>query len=344
MSVKETPKANRYLDLKEKERAYRKHMEAVANAKATIDTTAPEPSNRLKAKEKADARYRKQLKTDFSKRERMIASVHEGERKEIFPDDYYPEDDDEIDFDELVKKYGDDLELVKDELDAKAQEKTKSPQQINNIPPKKATSKKETIRFGYGKDDSVQIEEHDDTEENIQDNVNYILNGTIDKLTAEEIVPIASIKAESPKEKQRPPSKIPRKTSTSSSKDMKQSKNLKKDEKGTTKEKESTLKRSSRPTTATSTMSFENDFEDDFEDDFADQSSNDEKSESSQKDTNETGENFESDSNSNKDEDEQNKEELNDADEHSTEPMEKIQPVQLKQDSDDMPELEFPDF
>jgi hypothetical protein len=50
MSVRENPVANRICDMKDKGRAYQKHLDALASAKTTIDTSSPELSRRARAK------------------------------------------------------------------------------------------------------------------------------------------------------------------------------------------------------------------------------------------------------------------------------------------------------
>jgi hypothetical protein len=43
MSVRESPVQNRICDIQDKDRAYKKHLDAVAAAKSVIDTSAPKP-------------------------------------------------------------------------------------------------------------------------------------------------------------------------------------------------------------------------------------------------------------------------------------------------------------
>lgn len=77
MSVKDLPVANRYLDVKEKERAYKKHLRAIACAKPTIDTSAPPPPNRMRVKSQMDNCYRQSVLRELATRDKMIADVHE---------------------------------------------------------------------------------------------------------------------------------------------------------------------------------------------------------------------------------------------------------------------------
>jgi hypothetical protein len=56
MSVREAPVANRVCDAKDKDRAYKKHIEAVASAKTTIDTSSPEMTRRTRVKAEAHSR------------------------------------------------------------------------------------------------------------------------------------------------------------------------------------------------------------------------------------------------------------------------------------------------
>lgn len=375
MSVRETPKSNRYLDLKEKERAYRKHMEAVANARPTIDTSTPDCPSRLRVKEKADAHYRRQLLTDYSKRERMIASAKDGKRnnQELFPDNYNPDDDD-IDFDELVKKYGGD-NIYQDE------DKKEIPQNNNNNF-EKTPHKTEKIHFGDGK---VQIEEEDG--DDITTNLDDILNDNIDDLTKKS-KPQNKDKG-TPNSKSRASSKIPvsrKSNSTAKSspkgednskkkKDDKTAKSTKKEQKQdeqntkglldtsmNEKKFSSSAKKKTLQNTASSTMSFADDFEDDFEND---QTTEEEKenfdepasaSESESTDTNKFEEEknesdkFSSNDTSDSEDADKKKKSLelteNDTDElDKTEPMSNpIAKLAEDQNSDDMPELDFPDF
>lgn len=372
MSVRETPKSNRYLDLKEKERAYKKHMEAVANAKPTIDTSTPDCPNRLRVKEKADAHYRRHLLTDYSKRERMIASAKEGKRnnQDMFPDNYNP-DDDEIDFDELVKKYGGDI--YQDNPEPKEPPPVKSPEKSPHKTPEKSPHKTEKIHFGDGK---VKIEEED--AEEITKNLDEILNDNIDDLTSKKS---PSKEKGTPSQKSRASSKIPvpRKTNSSSkneenSKKEKTNKSSQKVEKkqekidtksgllGTSKDSfSSSAKKKTLQNTASSTMSFGDDFEDDFEND---QSTEEEKdnfdepasaseSESTNKFEEEKNESDDSKSNksSDSDDDDDTKKKSLSLDETNSSELDKTEPMsnpiaKLAEDknSDDMPELDFPDF
>lgn len=108
MSVKETPTANRFLAMKEKERAYQKHLQAVASAKATIDTSAPDVPNRLKVKSQMDAQYRKAVLKDYATRDRMVKQM-KGE---------IPEFDDDFDEEEFMKKFAEKGELFDGEKES----------------------------------------------------------------------------------------------------------------------------------------------------------------------------------------------------------------------------------
>lgn len=72
MSVKEKPAANRYLEQKEQEKAYKKHMTAVANARPTINTTQPELPGRLRELNKKNQAYRKATLKTYEKRDKMM--------------------------------------------------------------------------------------------------------------------------------------------------------------------------------------------------------------------------------------------------------------------------------
>lgn len=74
MSVKEKPASNRYLEQKEQDKAYRKHMAALANAKSTINTTQPEISGRLRMKAENNRVYRQRALKMMEQRDKMVES------------------------------------------------------------------------------------------------------------------------------------------------------------------------------------------------------------------------------------------------------------------------------
>ena len=78
MSVREKPVANRYLDLKEKERSYMKHIGAVCRARSTINTTQPDTPRRLQVAAVNNARYRQNLKRDYNSNSRKISEIDQG--------------------------------------------------------------------------------------------------------------------------------------------------------------------------------------------------------------------------------------------------------------------------
>lgn len=75
MSVKEPAVSNRYLDLKEKEKAYRKHMSALSRARPTINTTQPEPARRIVQADKHSSDYRKNLIRHMKVHTQLMSSV-----------------------------------------------------------------------------------------------------------------------------------------------------------------------------------------------------------------------------------------------------------------------------
>lgn len=75
MSVREKPVANRYLDLLEKERSYRRHVHKVARTKATINTTQPETPRRLMVAERNNTRYRNGMRRTFVEHDRLVSDV-----------------------------------------------------------------------------------------------------------------------------------------------------------------------------------------------------------------------------------------------------------------------------
>lgn len=77
MSVREKPVASRYLDLKEKEKSYRKHINAVVTARATINTTQPDTPPRLQVAAVNNARHRQNLKRDYESNMRKIMEVEQ---------------------------------------------------------------------------------------------------------------------------------------------------------------------------------------------------------------------------------------------------------------------------
>jgi len=72
MSIRELPVSNRYLDLKEKEKAYQKHLKALVSSKATIDMSRPETPGRINYAKQCTQKYRKEMKAMLSKREEII--------------------------------------------------------------------------------------------------------------------------------------------------------------------------------------------------------------------------------------------------------------------------------
>ena len=122
MSVREAPTVNRICDLKDKDRAYRKHLDALAHAKPTIDTSAPEVPNRLKAKSRADARYRQAVVSEQAARKKMLAKATKGEAPA----------ESEFNEDEVLKKFSEDAELfdaqermAEDEVTREVQQRVK---------------------------------------------------------------------------------------------------------------------------------------------------------------------------------------------------------------------------
>lgn len=78
MSVREKPVASRYLDLKDKERSYMKHVGAVRRARSTINTTQPDTPRRLQVAAVNNARYRRNLKRDHDVNARKITEIDQG--------------------------------------------------------------------------------------------------------------------------------------------------------------------------------------------------------------------------------------------------------------------------
>lgn len=76
MSVREKPVASRYLDLKEKERAYGRHVKAVATSRPTINTTQPDTPRRLMVAERNNAQFRRNQMRTMDQRDRMVNEVH----------------------------------------------------------------------------------------------------------------------------------------------------------------------------------------------------------------------------------------------------------------------------
>ncbi|OHT14505.1 hypothetical protein TRFO_43020 [Tritrichomonas foetus] len=156
MSVRETPVSNRICDLKDKERAYKKHLEALANAKTTLDTHGPDAPNRLKVKAVNDQRYRRQLKSDYSKREKMLREVDGSQNgsEYYFPDDYDPEmDDDDVNIDSLMKRYNDNADILVP-MDSPAQQKIKT----------------ESIKIGYSNNPEIEYEDDEELNDTTEKN------------------------------------------------------------------------------------------------------------------------------------------------------------------------------
>ena len=163
MSVRETPVANRICDLKDKERAYRKHVEAVANAKATIDTSSPALPNRLRAKGVHDMHYRRQIMTDYSRRDKMVNEMSGGMEPTYegdYPNGEVIEDEDDIDIDALMKRYqeGNDILLGGGAGNNKQNNIYKNDQDLEQ----KQKVKTENIKFGYTNDPEINYEDDED--------------------------------------------------------------------------------------------------------------------------------------------------------------------------------------
>ena len=75
MSVREKPVSNRFLELLDRERSYRRHVKKVANTKATINTTQPETPRRFMVAERNNTRYRNGMRRTFVEHDRMVATV-----------------------------------------------------------------------------------------------------------------------------------------------------------------------------------------------------------------------------------------------------------------------------
>ncbi|OHT10647.1 hypothetical protein TRFO_04147 [Tritrichomonas foetus] len=75
MSVREKPVASRLLDLKEKERAYSRHVTAVVRARATINTTQPDTPRRLLVAANNNAKYRRSLKREYDNNARKVRDL-----------------------------------------------------------------------------------------------------------------------------------------------------------------------------------------------------------------------------------------------------------------------------
>ena len=75
MSVREKPVSNRFLELLDRERCYRRHVKKVANTKATINTTQPETPRRFMVAERNNTRYRNGMRRTFVEHDRMVATV-----------------------------------------------------------------------------------------------------------------------------------------------------------------------------------------------------------------------------------------------------------------------------
>lgn len=95
MSVKDVPVSNRYLDVKEKERAYKRHLKAISNAKATIDTSTPVIPNRIRVKSQTDNKYRQSVLKEIAMRDKMLLEMREDPREE----------EEEVDDQHYLKKF-----------------------------------------------------------------------------------------------------------------------------------------------------------------------------------------------------------------------------------------------
>lgn len=72
MSVREKPAANRYLQMREQEDAYNKHMKALADARPTINTTQPPLSGRLRELQKKNEQNRRMMIAGMERKEKLL--------------------------------------------------------------------------------------------------------------------------------------------------------------------------------------------------------------------------------------------------------------------------------
>jgi hypothetical protein len=75
MSVRETPVVSRFLDLKEKDTSYRKHMTAVRKSRPTVDTSQPDVPPRLQVAAVNNDCYRKGILRSYADHQQMIADA-----------------------------------------------------------------------------------------------------------------------------------------------------------------------------------------------------------------------------------------------------------------------------
>lgn len=77
MSVRDPPIQNRYLDLKEKEMMYMKHMHALTHMHPLINIKPPEICGRVKVIDKKSAQFRKAYMRNVKIRDQLIRSVNQ---------------------------------------------------------------------------------------------------------------------------------------------------------------------------------------------------------------------------------------------------------------------------
>lgn len=79
MSVRDLPATNRFLDLKEKEKAYRKHAVALHAAKASINTTQPDTPLRLRVNQRNTAILRNRTIRNMDEHDKLIDAARRGQ-------------------------------------------------------------------------------------------------------------------------------------------------------------------------------------------------------------------------------------------------------------------------
>ena len=80
MSVREKPIANRYLAQIEQEEAYKKHTQALANARPTVNTSKPVSSSRIRMMKVRNAENRKRIIQQNEVKERMLSKAQKGKK------------------------------------------------------------------------------------------------------------------------------------------------------------------------------------------------------------------------------------------------------------------------
>ena len=129
MAYREKPILNRYCELRETEKAYKKHLQAVASAKSVVDTSPPVAPKRLKCQERQTELFRKKLTNGQEEHLRLVRGddpiIKDLERlnHHLFPTSRYDFEDDSSEEMETSVKIGYSKEPIIEDVPASSPKK-----------------------------------------------------------------------------------------------------------------------------------------------------------------------------------------------------------------------------